>query len=202
MLVTAIEEYTKGKFKIYIDEQFAFVLYKGELRRYELKIDSEISDLVYEEIVNEIILKRVKRRTLYLLKDMDRTEQQVRNKLKEGYYPEEIIDQAIEYAKGYNYINDVNYAIRYIEYKSNSKSKLEIFSELKQKGISTDIIKSLYEEMNIDDNEVILKLIKKKVNNMNELDEKQSKKLYMYLIRKGFKYEDIEKAVAEIKRNY
>ena len=90
MLVTALEEYTKGRYKIYLDEQFAFVLYKGELRRFKIKLDFELSDSDYEEIINDIILKRAKRRTLYLLKDMDRTEQQVRNKLKEGFYPEDI----------------------------------------------------------------------------------------------------------------
>jgi len=40
MVVTAIEEYTKGKFKIYLDEEFAFVLYKGELRRFKMEIET------------------------------------------------------------------------------------------------------------------------------------------------------------------
>ena len=36
MTVTKIEPVTKSKYKIYLDGQFAFVLYKGELSRYHI----------------------------------------------------------------------------------------------------------------------------------------------------------------------
>ncbi|MFA9375209.1 MAG: regulatory protein RecX [Lachnotalea sp.] len=199
MLVTALEEYTKGRYKIYLDEQFAFVLYKGELRRFKMKIDSELTESEYEEIINDIILKRAKRRTLYLLKDMDRTEQQVRNKLKEGFYPEDIINYAIEYAKGYHYINDENYARRYVEYKRSTKSRMAIALDLRNKGITKEIIDQVYEESNIIDDEAIVKLIKKKRVDVNEADKDQLRKLYMYLCRKGFRYEDIDNAIARMK---
>lgn len=199
MLVTALEEYTKGRYKIYLDEQFAFVLYKGELRRFKIKLDSELTDSDYEEIINDIILKRAKRRTLYLLKDMDRTEQQVRNKLKEGFYPEEMIDKAIEYAKGYNYINDDNYARRYIAYKSSSKSRMAIVSDLRNKGISKELVDSIYDENEMNDDEAIIKLIKKKRVDVNEADKDQLRKIYMYLSRKGFRYEDIDSAFESMK---
>ena len=34
MTVTKVEPLTKMKFKVYLDGQFAFVLYKGELSRF------------------------------------------------------------------------------------------------------------------------------------------------------------------------
>ena len=37
MIVTGIEEQTKTKFKVYLDGTFAFVLYKGELKRFGIK---------------------------------------------------------------------------------------------------------------------------------------------------------------------
>lgn len=199
MLVTAVEEYTKGKYKIYLDEQFAFVLYKGELRRFKIKLDSKLTEADYEEIMNDIILKRAKRRTLYLLKDMDRTEQEIRTKLKENFYPEELIDKAINYAKGYHYIDDESYVRRYIEYKSTSKSRLEISFALRNKGIPRDLVDKIYEETNKNDDVAIMKLIKKKNVDMNQTDKEQLRKLYMYLARKGFKYEDIDNALERIK---
>jgi regulatory protein len=199
MLITALEEYTKGRYKIYLDEQFAFVLYKGELRRFKIELNNELIETDYEEIMNDIILKRAKRRTLYLLNDMDRTEQQVRTKLKEGFCPSHIIDKAIEYAKGYHYINDDSYARRYIEYKSTSKSKLVIVSELRNKGIDKEIIDRIYEENEINDNNAIIKLIHKKKIDLVEADKDQLRKLYMYLSRKGFQYEDIENAIKQVR---
>ena len=37
MIVTKIEPCTKTKFKIYIDETFEFVLYKGEVSRFGIR---------------------------------------------------------------------------------------------------------------------------------------------------------------------
>ena len=37
MIVTKIEPCTKTKFKIYIDETFKFVLYKGEVSRFGIR---------------------------------------------------------------------------------------------------------------------------------------------------------------------
>mgnify|MGYP007023351276 CR=1 FL=1 len=42
MIVTKIEPCTKTKFKIYIDETFKFVLYKGEVSRFGIRIGEEI----------------------------------------------------------------------------------------------------------------------------------------------------------------
>jgi len=202
MVVTAIEEYTKGKFKIYLDEEFAFVLYKGELRRFKMEIETELSETVYEEIMNEVILKRAKKRTLYLLKDMDRTEHQIRTKLKEGCYPDSIIDKAIDYAKSYRYIDDANYVRQYMEYRSSSKSRLAVISDLKSKGVSRELIEQINDESKIDDSKTIMKLIRKKRFNPQEADKQQRQKIYMYLCRKGFRYEDIDTAMEQLKNNY
>ena len=42
MTVTKIEPVTKTRYKVYVDGQFAFVLYKGELSRYHIAVDSEL----------------------------------------------------------------------------------------------------------------------------------------------------------------
>ena len=47
MTVTRIEAVTKAKYKVYIDGQFVFVLYKGELSRYRLAEGSLIEEEVY-----------------------------------------------------------------------------------------------------------------------------------------------------------
>jgi regulatory protein len=149
-----------------------------------------------------VILKRAKRRTLYLLKDMDRTEHQIRMKLKEGLYPEFIIEKAIEYAKGYHYIDDENYARRFVEYRSQTKSKLEIIAQLKNKGISKEAVDQFYCENEIDDTQAIIKLMNKKRYNPHEDNKEKQKKMYMYLCRKGFGYDDIESAIEQAKRDH
>ena len=97
MQITDIKSVSKTKFKVYLDGQFAFTLYKGELFRYRIQEDSELSEEVYQEIREKVVLKRAKLRAMHLLNDMDRTESQLRTKLLNGDYPADIADEAIAY---------------------------------------------------------------------------------------------------------
>ena len=109
MYVTKIEPVTKTKYKVFIDGQFAFVLYKGELSRYHIAQDTEVDERLVSQILSEIVLKRAKLRAMHLLTDMDRTESQLRTKLKQGLYPDDIIEQAMAYVKSLGYVEDENY---------------------------------------------------------------------------------------------
>ena len=121
MYVTKIEPVTKTKYKVFIDGQFAFVLYKGELSRYHIAQDTEVDERLVSQILSEIVLKRAKLRAMHLLTDMDRTESQLRTKLKQGLYPDDIIEQAMAYVKSFGYVEDENYARRFVLSRQNSK---------------------------------------------------------------------------------
>ena len=58
MLVTDIIEISKKKYKIMVDYEFAFVLYKGELPLYKIKKDEPIAEGTYRQIVDEVLTKR------------------------------------------------------------------------------------------------------------------------------------------------
>lgn len=200
MIVTSLEEYTKNKYKVYLDGQFAFVLYKGELHRYGIELNKEISSDDYDAVMEEVIVKRAKKRVMYLLKSMDRTEGELRQKLKEGMYPKQACDIAIEYVKGYKYVDDERYADRYIEYKSSSKSIRQMRAELKNKGLSEEIIDRTLENANTDETSVIIKYIRKRHYDINTADPKETAKLYRYLAGKGFGYNKIEEAFSKIRQ--
>ena len=53
MVVTKVEMLTKIKYKVYLDEEFAFVLYKGELSHYRIVEGT----LLEEDTVQEILQK-------------------------------------------------------------------------------------------------------------------------------------------------
>lgn len=202
MIITNIEPITKGKHKVFIDEQLAFVLYKSELSRYHIKTDLEITEGTYQEILKEILLKRGKARGLYLLQSMDKTKQEVRNKLKQNFYPDIIIDQVIEYLKSYRYIDDSRYTKAYIECKSNSKSKSQIVQELSRKGIEKDTIAQAYSESDKNSEHILIKklIIKKRID-LEQATRDELQKLYQYLMRKGFKYGDIQEALKNMEED-
>ena len=110
MTVADITEISKKKSKVILDTDLCFALYKSELRTYKIEKDAEISQECYDTIMNEVLLKHAKLRCMNLLKSRDYTEYQLRIKLKQGVYPEEIIDAAIAYVASYGYVNDFRYA--------------------------------------------------------------------------------------------
>lgn len=208
MTVTAVESYPKGKGRvaIYLNDEFAFVLYKGELSQYGIEVGTVVDDELYERILDETLCKRAKKRAMNLLKSMDRTEADVRGKLREGGYPEEAVDAAIDYVKSYHYIDDLRYAGEYIRIRSDSMSRKMIANKLRAKGITSSVIEEAFknhdescEEDGIhNEEELIRKLIARKCHfgpGQSEYEVRQ--KLFTYLYGKGFSISLIERVYNE-----
>lgn len=193
MTVSKIEPLSKSRYKVFIEGQFAFTLYKGELSRYHIAEDNRIDEEVYD-ILRKLVIKRAKLRAMHLLSDMGRTESQLRTKLKRGGYPDEAVEEAIRYVKSFGYINDAEYVRSFIDSRKEKKSKKEIYAALKQKGVDSDIIEQVFEEMDYgeeDSRQAIEALMRKRNYNPDSADLKEKQKLMGYLMRKGFRYEDV-----------
>lgn len=190
MTVTDVVEYTKAKYKIFIDGEFAFVLYKGELRLFKMEKGKDISDEVLEKI-DEVILKRAKLRAMHLLEKRPYSEYSLRRKLSDNFYSEDIIDLVIEYLKGYKYIDDLSYAITYIETYTGQKTLKRMKQDLMGKGIRTGDIEAAiehcmdYGELE-DEHEMIRKLLKKRGFGEGEVTQKEIYKTVNFLLGKGF----------------
>lgn len=206
MMITDIVKIDKRKSFIYIDYEKAFSLYVGEIRKYDLQIDNDIKQEVYEEIMTEVLPKRCRERAIYILKDSDKTEKVLKDKLIQGGYPLEIVEIVIDDFKEYRYIDDKRYAFNYVKYNINSKSRGRITNELYLKGVSKELIELSFEENEYDEetiNYMQLELVKKeflkKKYNFEEDDRKELNKIIASLMRKGFKYEDIMHIYNEVK---
>ncbi len=200
MKVTEIVELSKSRSKVYIQQEFAFVLYKGELRLYHIREGEEISERDYHTIMEEVLPKRAKLRAMNLLKNREYTTAQLRTKLIQGYYPEQVIQQALDYVASFHYTDDLRYAVGYMTYHENTKSRKRIEQDLLNKGIAKDVIEgawSQWEEQGGTQDELcmIAKLLEKKHYNPESADYKEQQKLYAFLLRKGFGIEQIRRAM-------
>lgn len=193
MTVTEIKPVTKQKFQVDIDGEPAFVLYRGELRRYGIEENQEIEEAVYRQLVDEVLTKRAKLRAMHLLEKMDRTRADLRRKLEQGGYPMEAVEAAIAYAESFHYIDDARYAAMYIENQKSRKGKARLQMELKQKGVHPDIIRQAFEEAeeNMDSRAVIREMLKRKRPQGGNMDNKEKQRLYGFFMRKGFSSSDI-----------
>lgn len=199
MIVTQVTELSKSRSKVYIDQEFAFVLYKGELRLYHIKEGNVIAEEDYHSIIKEVLPKRAKMRAMNLLQKRTYTEKQLRDKLQEGLYPQEILDGAISYVKSFHYLDDEQYALDYITYNEERKPLRKIEQDLYLKGIDRDIFRKAYmqwEEMNGGQNEELMinQLLEKKKYH-KDCDIKEKQKIYAFLLRKGYSAETIRRVM-------
>ena len=197
MTVTAVEPCSKTKYKVSIDGKFAFVLYKGELSRFHIREGEELSEETRQKICSEVLLKRAKLRAMHLLSDMDRTENALREKLRLGLYPQEIIDAAVEYVRSFGYLNDARYAENFVRSRQGIKSRREIRAQLLQKGVPSELIEDAFEACGEEGGEAdaIRRLLEKKRFDPVCADEREIQRLYGYLARKGFSYETVRQVI-------
>ena len=199
MIVTNIVSRNKTKADIYLDGEIAFVLYKGDFKKYPIKIGDELSEEVYLEITKELIPKRALERSLHLLTNKDYTEKQIRQKLSDDGYTDAVIDVTIQRLKEERFLDDRRYAENYIFWKAKERSKNRLFMDLAQKGIdgrlAEEVYASLLEKNDIDEesNAVKLFLEKKKII-PKDLEYEEREKVLGKLLRRGFSYDAIKKA--------
>lgn len=200
MTITDIVEFDKKRCKVFIDGEFAFLLYKGELRDFGIKTGANISDATYKEIMEGVLNKRCKLRAMNLLQKKDYTTKQLRDKLDEGLYPKELVDEAIEYVRSYKYLDDERYARDYISYHMTTRSKNRIMQDLTGKGLSKELLLPIIEELYAEESgdiefDQIKVLLEKKHYDPGSIDYKEKQKIMAFLMRRGFQISTIRKAM-------
>ena len=217
MVVTAVEEYTKNKYKIYLNDAFAFVLYKGDLRHYGIAPGKELTEEELTEIRETVLTKRAKLRAMHLLQSRDYTEESMRRKLKDGLYPEEVIQEAVSYVKQYHYIDDKRYTMSFIEAHAQSLTNRQISEKLRLKGVSPELITAClaeYEAEFASENDpddgsgaqsreaaLLYKQMSarlKRIEDPAALDYAARQKLFAVFYRKGFSLSLIERIYEEL----
>ena len=149
----------------------------------------------------EEAVRLARAKAMKLLEFSDKTEQQLRERLKEGEFPPFAIDNAIEYLKDLHYLDDVRYASSYIRAKAGQKSVNEIRLALLQKGVSKEDIVTALEQEPPDESAAVKRLFMRKFQHADLTDPEVYRKAFSYLGRKGFPYECIKNTLSEVLEN-
>lgn len=146
--------------------------------------------------------KKAARKAMRLLEHMDRTEKGLRDKLRQGGFSPGAVDAAIAYVQSYGYLDDSRYARTYIAYRMGTKSRQKLIQELIGKGVEKETAVAAWEEEALlampDERALLAKQIEKKYAPGTQLDEKAMRRLYGYLVRRGFSFSDISSVLEEL----
>ena len=199
------------KIPFYVDGELIGSLYPKEINTYSLEDECEISESEYERIVEETLLPRAKRYVMNLLVKSDKTEAELKRKLRQAGYGDIISEGAIEYVRSFHYIDELRTAESFIRTKMDCSSEKEIRYKLSEKGISEETIDMAYDQFaEVENTELKAaeNFIRKKLGtrlsmvtddeNEDILPYEEKQKLMAAAFRKGFRQDSIRTALKNL----
>jgi len=196
----SVQEKNKKRCNLFIDGEFFSGVSLETVMKFRLKIGQEIdqkdlADLVFD---SEKILALEKAIT-YTTKAL-KTKKQVRTYLLGKGYSEDVVWYCIDKLVEYKYIDDTEYAKRFIESTSKNQGKRLTEYKLMMKGVKKEDISVAFENTDVPSKENAKVLAEKHIRN-KELTKENVAKTYRYLIGKGFSYEEASYAISFFKDN-
>lgn len=135
---------------------------------------------------------------LKVIEFKDRTEKEIREKLTQKGYDENIIEDEIVFLKNYGFINDLRYAQRFVSDAINLKKwgKARIRAELLRKGVDREIIDNAVEDafMYVDDDR-LLNEMQRRFKNSDLSNIKERTRIFNFYMRRGFSPDEIKGAM-------
>ena len=137
-----------------------------------------------------------------LLKYRPRSEYELSQRLKRRGFPESTVKETIFFLKEKGLINDFEFARIWVE--SRIKKPLgvnRLKQELKIKGIDKELIKQVIERVGdkYKEEEMIRDLLSRRWEKLKNIEpHKAKRRLFLYLLRRGFSSEKIQEAINQI----
>ncbi len=195
-----IQEKNKNCCNVFVDGEFAFALSLDIVMKYDLKKDFVLSDSLTAEIRFEDEKMFAYSLALKYVSKTLKTKKQVITYLKGKGLSDRAVFNAVDKLKDYGFINDEEYAKRYLECCSSTQGKRLIDYKLMMKGIKKDDIAAAREEVDVDAKENAKNIAERWLKN-KEISKENLQKTYRYLIGRGFSYEEAEYALSFFKEN-
>ena len=194
--IMVFERQTQGRVHAVFDNGTECLLYRSECAQLKLEEGRVLSSTEYDFLVKELLGKRAIKRAMHLLTQQDRSEHQLREKLQRGGYPAECIERAVEYVRSYGYLDDRRLAANYVRLTQDGQSRMQISRRLTGRGIAREVIREvLEEEYSADELQQARRLLERRRFDAETADEKEVRRNYAFLARRGFSGGCIRKAM-------
>lgn len=205
MTITSIEKTKKGRYSIFVEGEFVFSVSADQIVMDKIQIGNQVSADDLRRMLDKSQELYAKQRAVNLLGARSYTKKGLRDKLLE-IADAHVVDGIVNHLEEMGYINDYDYAVR----KSNDLYKIKKYGlsrvrmALIQKGIDKDLAETVARETQPQDvHENIYSIIQKKYRKVfQSIEDKQDyykkrMKIQNALVRMGYHYEDINKAIAD-----
>lgn len=198
-IVTSLKPQRDGKrVNVYLDNEFAFGIDLDNLVHFGIKVEKEFTKEEIDKIIHEAEFHKTFTKFLNFATLRPRSEKELFDWLKRKKVSKNLHKKLFNRLKHLALIDDEKFAEWWVgqrlEFKKKSIKELKF--ELKQKGISNNIIENAISASDIDEEKLAKDLLKKNQYKWIKLDGKEQKeKASAFLARKGFNWETIKSVV-------
>ena len=202
-IITKIEaqKRSKDRVNIYVDEEYFMAVYAELVYTHSLKKGMEIDKDSLESLLHDEMYMKAKNKALSILSKSDQSEKKLREKLLNDY-DENIVEEVVEFLKGYKLINDNLLAEKIVHDNMNLSKfgKNKIKQNLYNKGIADSDIQDAISQIDPDEEYENAKyLAEKRLKRLKGEDRnKINQKIYQHLAYKGFSYDIIKRVLREL----
>lgn len=196
--ITALKQQQKNKERVsvFLDGEYAFGVTMSvamTLKKGQLLTDEDVARLKHGDTFDKAF-----HAALRYLGYRPRSQHEVETYLAKKEYDEEVVEGTIARLYEYGYLDDEAFARSWLSDRERLKPKGErgLSYELRQKGISDEVIALVLEEL--DEESSALRAVEPKLARWLTLDEQAMKrKINGFLGRRGFSYDAIRAVVEE-----
>ena len=194
--ITAITPQVKNasRCNVFLDGEFFCGMNLDAVVKNRLKVGMQISGEKLGQIQLDNERATALDKAMTHLSGSVKTEKQIRDFLRDKGYTPVVIAYVVDKLLEYGFLNDVDFAKRYVETYSGKKGVRLIKNELRKKGISEDYADLA--TVDVGSQEDAATALAEKFMRGKERDRKTVQKLYRHLLSKGFTFDDA-KAAAE-----
>ena len=185
---------TPGRYNIFVDGTYSFSLDELQLVQTGIHSGLDIDEAELARLKGESDFGKQYIRAIDLISRRLRSEKEIRDYGRRKDWPAENIDRVVQRLHNKGYLDDHRFAESFVRARLNAGrySKRRIEMDLRQKGVSQQIIQEVISE-SVDDSTALIKLIQKRQHRYDDVN-----KLKAYLLRAGFNYDDINRALANL----
>jgi regulatory protein len=202
--ITSIQSqvHDPDRVSIFIDGQFSLGVARDVADEFGLRKDDVLDEAALAELVAREGLHKATTAALNFLAYRPRSEGEIRQRLRKGGFPEPAIDYTIEKLRDWHYVDDADFARRWIENRSTHRPRGArlLTQELKAKGIDSQVMAEAIEEAELDEPADALTIARQRARQLADLDQDvRERRLSGFLARRGYGFDIIRATLNELR---
>lgn len=199
MKITGLSDYKGDTWEIQIDDGQKYFVNASVVEKFSLQKGQEITGAELSEVISSDILRKAKKRGMYLLGERDYCKAELTEKLTRTYN-EEIAEEAVEYICSLGYINDGEYARKLGDYLIKSKrfGVRRARQEMLRRGLSAELVENTLEDFSEEelDEELTALIEKKYLNKISDFDDRR--RTVAALVRRGYDFGSVRRCIEAV----